>query len=65
VTKDTDFSDMIMVNDPPPKVIHIKLGNMKIKDFHQFISKVWDDVLLLNDEYKLIRIYSNKIEGVD
>lgn len=65
VTKDADFSDMVMVNDPPPRVIHIKLGNMKMKDLHQLISKIWDDVLSLSDEFKLIRVYSNKIEGID
>lgn len=65
VTKDTDFSDMVMINDPPPRVIHIKIGNMKMNDFHQFISKVWDDVCELGDAHKLVRVYSNRLEGVD
>ena len=26
VTKDADFSHMMMLNDPPPRVIHIKLA---------------------------------------
>ena len=65
VTKDTDFSDMVMMNNPPPKVIHIKIGNMKMNDFHQLISKIWSDVCQMSEDYKLIRVYVDKIEGID
>lgn len=65
VTKDTDFSDMIMLNTPPPRVIHIKLGNMKMKEFHQKISDIWSDVCSMSKEYKLVRVHSNSIEGID
>lgn len=65
VTKDTDFSDMIMLNNPPPRVIHIKFGNMKMKEFHQLISKIWHDVCALSEEHKLIRIYSDRIEAIN
>ena len=34
ITKDADFSNKIMLRQPPPKVIHIRLGNMKMKVFH-------------------------------
>lgn len=65
VTKDTDFSDMIILSTPPPRVIHIKLGNMKMKEFHQLLSRIWSDVCKMSEEFKLIRVYSNKIEGID
>ncbi len=50
-TKDTDFSDMIMLNNPPPRIIHIKLGNMKMRQFHQQTSKIWDDVCLMSEKF--------------
>jgi predicted nuclease of predicted toxin-antitoxin system len=65
VTKDTDFSDMIMINNPPPKVIHIKIGNIKMREFHQLISRVWTDISLMSENFKLTRVYTNKIEGID
>ena len=39
ITKDSDFSNRILITAPPPKVIHIKLGNMKMKDFHKFMEE--------------------------
>jgi predicted nuclease of predicted toxin-antitoxin system len=34
VSKDTDFSDRVMVSNPPPRVVHIRFGNMRMRDFH-------------------------------
>jgi len=64
VTKDADFSDLVLLNNPPPRVIHIKLGNMKMKDFHNAIDSIWEDVLKMSSEYKLVRAYKDKIEGI-
>ena len=64
ITKDADFSDRILLHTPPPRVIHIKLGNMKMKAFHHAISRIWDDVLQLSQEYKLVSVYADKIEGI-
>ncbi len=65
VTKDTDFSELVLLNEPPPRVIHIKFGNMKMREFHQKISKIWNDVCSLSENYKLVRIYQDRIEGID
>ena len=64
VTKDTDFSDLVLMSNPPPRVIHIKLGNMNMKEFHQAIDNIWDEVLAMSREYKLVRVYRDKIEGI-
>ena len=64
ITKDADFSDRILLNNPPPRIIHIKFGNMKMKAFHQAITSIWEDVLHMSKEYKLVRVYVDKIEGI-
>jgi len=65
VTKDADFSELILLNDPPPKVIHIKYGNMKMREFHERIAKIWKEVRFMSQEYKLVRVYRERIEGID
>lgn len=65
VTKDSDFSNRIMVEGPPPKVIHIKFGNLQMKDFHLKLSQVWDQVLKMNSTCKLVNVYKDKIEGIE
>jgi len=64
VTKDADFSELVLLNSPPPRVIHIRLSNMKMKAFHNAVDKIWNDVLAMSYEYKLVRVYADKIEGI-
>jgi predicted nuclease of predicted toxin-antitoxin system len=64
ITKDADFSHRIMFSAPPPKIVHIKIGNMKLKDFEAFIVKVWAEVELLVPEFKLINVFSDRIESI-
>jgi predicted nuclease of predicted toxin-antitoxin system len=64
ITKDADFSDRIQLQAPPPKVIHIKFGNMKMKEFHKNITSIWDNILKISQDYKLVNVYIDKIEGI-
>jgi predicted nuclease of predicted toxin-antitoxin system len=37
VTKDSDFSNKILYKSPPPKVIHIRFGNLRIQEFYKVL----------------------------
>ncbi len=65
VTKDVDFADRIVIHTPPPKVIHFKIGNLKMNLFHDFITKHWQNIIKLNEQYKLVNVYIDRIEGID
>ena len=65
ITKDSDFYSRILVSSPPPKVIHIKLGNMRMKHFHDLVVKNWDEILEMNAKNKLVNVYVDRIEGID
>ena len=34
VSKDADFSDRVMLSEPPPRVVHVRLGNLRMREFH-------------------------------
>ena len=65
VTKDSDFSHRVLVSKPPPKVIHVRFGNLRFSDFHQRISKCWDDVCRLSETHKLVIVFRDTIEGIE
>lgn len=44
VTKDSDFSIKSLTKGSPPKVIHLKFGNIKMNKFYDVISKVWPTI---------------------
>lgn len=65
ITKDSDFSNKIMLNNPPPKVIHLRFGNMKMNAFFDLITKLWNDVLEMNNDHKLVNVFADRIEGIE
>ncbi len=65
ITKDSDFSDRIMMSDPPPRVIHIKLGNMKLSLMFEFLSKHWSEVIKLSQNHKLINVFRDHITLIE
>lgn len=64
ITKDSDFSTRIMMHTPPPRVIHVRVGNMKMKQFYDTLSGLWPSVVSLNEGYKLINVFPDRIEGI-
>src|SRR5690606_33980828 len=64
ITKDADFSDRIIAVEPPPKVIHFKTGNMRIQEFHNFISDNWDEIKIFSLTHKLVNVYIDRITAI-
>jgi predicted nuclease of predicted toxin-antitoxin system len=63
VTKDADFSDRLMLDLSPPKVVHLRFGNMRKKEFHSFLLNVWAEIESLVITHKLINVYLDRIEA--
>ena len=63
VTKDADFSDRILVSNPPPWIVHLRFGNMRRADFHRFLASVWAQIETLLPANKLVCIYADRIEA--
>jgi len=65
VTKDADFSDRIIVSSPPPRVVHLRFGNMRKKNFHAFLKSVWPQIERLIQTHKLVNVYRHSIESIE
>lgn len=65
ITKDSDFSYRILTTSPPPKVIHIKIGNMRLKDLNALIEKEWVKIQQLSETHKLVNVFDDRLEGVN
>ena len=64
VRKDADFSDRIMLAEPPPRVMHLRIGNMKMKAFQGLVQRVWPKVCELAASHKLVIVHAYWIECV-
>ncbi len=64
VSKDADFSNHILLAKPPPWVVHLRIGNLRRRDFHAFLARVWAQVESLLPAHKLVNVYADRIEAV-
>lgn len=65
VTKDSDFSYRILTTLPPPRIIHIRFGNLRLKEFNALIEKHWNAVKRLSATHKPVNVFADRIEGVN
>ncbi|MDO8294495.1 MAG: DUF5615 family PIN-like protein [Gallionella sp.] len=64
VSKDADFSDRIMLSEPPPRVVHLRIGNMRMRDLFEFLHRVWPQVVELSASHKLIIVRESLVECI-
>lgn len=64
ISKDTDFSNRIMLSSSPPWVVHLRIGNIRKREFHRFLESVWPQIERLLPAHKLINVYLDRIEAV-
>ena len=64
VSKDADFSDRIILRNPPPWIVHIRFGNVRKVKFHYTLARLWPRVELLLKTHKLVNIYDDRVEGI-
>ncbi len=64
VSKDADFSDRIILQSPPPWVIHLRFGNLRRKEYHALLARLWPQVEELLKSHKLVNAYSDRLEGI-
>ena len=64
VTKDADFSLRIVLGVPPPRVVHLRVGNMRGRDFAAWMEHVWPQIESAVATHKLVTAYRDRIEAV-
>ncbi len=62
VTKDADFSNRLMAAQRAPRIIHLKVGNMRLAEFRAFIKPRWPRIAALSEQAQLVQVYRDQIE---
>lgn len=65
VTKDADFLDYVVLDDgPPPWVVQLRCGNLRARELREFLEAQWPRVLALLPDYRMLQVYTDRIEGI-
>jgi predicted nuclease of predicted toxin-antitoxin system len=64
VSKDADFSDRIITSSPPPRVVHLRFGNLRRNEYHALLARRWPQIESLLKTNKLVNVYIDRLEGI-
>ena len=65
ITKDRDFADLILPRTPPPRVILLRTGSMRLAQMQAFISRNWAAILAVSAQSKLVYVFPEFFQGID
>ncbi len=64
MTRDTDFFDRIMLDGSSPKVIWVRLGNIRKRDLESKLLQLWPSIVNLLEDSDLVEIHPDSLEAV-
>lgn len=64
VTKDADFSQRIILASPPPRVVHLRIGNMRRREFEAWLKQSWPRIEAAVKSHKLVNVFLARMQSV-
>lgn len=64
LTRDTDFFDRLLLFGSPPKVIWVRLGNLRKTELVETIGSRWEAILNLIEAADMVEIHPDRLEAL-
>jgi len=64
LTRDTDFFDRLLLHGPPPKVVWVRLGNLRKRDLIVALEDRWSTIQQHLERSDLIEVYPDRLEAL-
>ena len=64
LTRDTDFFDRLLVHGAPPKVIWVRLGNIRKTELVELLENRWPLIKKLIQSNDLVEVYPEHLEAL-
>ncbi len=64
LTRDTDFFDRVILYGPPPKVIWVRLGNIRRSALETHLMNLWPSITEMLENADLVEVHPQALEAV-
>ncbi len=64
VSKDEDFYQSFLLYGKPPQLIHVKVGNMRLKEVTNLFIKIAPKLIDLLGQHDLLEVHRDKIIAI-
>ncbi|MGH1363863.1 MAG: DUF5615 family PIN-like protein [Calditrichia bacterium] len=65
VSKDADFTDRAAASRKSPRIIHLRVGNLRLKELYDFLVENWSDIRSLSEDFEIVQVFTDRLEGID
>ena len=64
VSKDADFIDRAMIETTGPRVVQIRFGNARLREWHADLIALWPRILSALASYRMVLVYRDRLECI-
>jgi predicted nuclease of predicted toxin-antitoxin system len=64
LTKDADFYDKFMSSKVSPKVVYFQLGNLSLKELHNFFMTNWAEIISHLEDGSMLVVQKDQIKVI-
>lgn len=54
----------MLLSNPPQWIVHLRFGNLRKREFHDLLARLWPQVEALLPKHKLVIVYADLIEAI-
>lgn len=65
LTKDADFYDKFMSSKVSPKVVYLQLGNLSLKELHNFFITNWNEIITHLEDGSMLVVQKDQIKVIE
>jgi predicted nuclease of predicted toxin-antitoxin system len=63
LTKDTDFMPWALMSTGPARLVHFRVGNMRLGEFRALVNRDWVTIEQLLATHRVIAVYPTRLEA--
>ncbi|PPD27707.1 MAG: hypothetical protein CTY20_12160 [Hyphomicrobium sp.] len=63
--KDEDFSDRVIASRSGPHVIHLRIGNMRLRAIYASLVEHWVEFIIMSTRYRLFQVDPDRVECIE
>ena len=64
LTRDADFFSRIILHGPPPKIVWVRLGNIRRAALEAYLIRLWPSIISLLDDADLVEVLPQALEAL-
>jgi len=64
LTKDSDFFERLALEGAPPKVIWLRIGNLRRIELEDMLVRLWPQIVALLATAELVEVHPDRLEAI-